>query len=394
MIDPKAPRPSLARVLLTASLLGVGLAPLPAGWARTARETARSPDRNRGDRSAGSGGYYEGLIAGEVRDDRGAPDPLGLCLVGDPIRENRDLVKRITRERKGDFLQFDLKPNHDEVFFGRRFTTNSRGMRDREYATEKPEGTCRIALLGASIDMGWGVATPETYENLLEDWLNAEAVRRGVARRFEVLNFAVVAYGPAQRYDVFLHKALAFEPDLVLFASTMLDPRLVEIHLGGLVKNRVDLKYDFFREAVAEAGIDPDRERSGGWADLDRRGGFKARVKDHYWTFADAVLGALAADCRSREIPLACLLTPRACRDDADDARALAAARHAGTAARHAVPLIDLSASFDAVESAQVEIAPGDDHPNTLGHRLLFEGLSKGLLADPNLGRILLGPGR
>ncbi|WP_435008888.1 SGNH/GDSL hydrolase family protein [Tundrisphaera lichenicola] len=392
MIDRKLTRPSLARVFLTASLLLAGLVPLPAGWARTARETARSLDRNRGDRAAGAGGYYEGLIAGEARDGRSAPDPLGLCLVGDPIRENRDLVKHIIREQGRDFLQFDLKPGHDEVFFGGRFTTNSHGMSDREYPLAKPEGTYRIALLGSSIDMGWGVSTPNTYENLLEDWLNAEAARRGLSKRFEILNFSVVAYSPEQRYDVFCRKALPFAPDLVLFSSTMLDPRLVEIHLGGLIKNRVDLKYDFFREAVAEAGIDPARERSQGWTTYDRRNGFKARVKDHYWTFADAVLGTLAADCRSLGIPLACLQIPRASRDEANDARALAVARQVGIAARHAVPMVDLSDAFDPIDSAQVEVAPGDDHPNTLGHRILFDGLRQGLLDNPALAGLLLEP--
>ena len=385
MIDPKpAARPSLARALMTASVLVAGLAPLPAGWALTARESLQSPEF---DRSNTAGGYYEGLIGG--KGSRGAQGPLELCLMGDPIGHNRGQVKEVTREQKDDFLQFDLKPGFDAVFFGQRYTTNSQGLRDREYDLEKPEGVRRIALLGSSIDMGWGVATPDTYENRLEDWLNAEASRRGLKRRFEVLNFAVAAYGPVQRYDVFHRKALAYRPDLVLFSSTMLDPRLVEIHLGGLIKNGVDLKYDFFRRAAIEAGIDVERERASGWADLDRRGGFKARVKRNYWTFADAVLGTLAADCRSLGLPLACLLVPRASRDDANDARALAVARQAGIAARHALPLIDLSATFDRVEAARVEIAPGDDHPNALGHRLLFEGLSKGLLADPDLAREL-----
>jgi hypothetical protein len=295
----------------------------------------------------------------------------------------------VTRELKDDFLQFDLKPGYDARFFGQRYTTNSQGMRDREYDVEKPANVYRIALLGASIDMGWGVATPETYENLLEDWLNAEAIRRGISRRFEVLNFAVPAYGPAQRYDVLHRKALAYQPDFILFASTMLDPRLVEIHLGGLIKNNVDLKYDFFKRATIEAGVDIVHERTSGWADLDRKGGFKARVKKNYWTFADAVLGALAADCRSLGLPLACLLVPRASRDDASDARALAVARQNGISARHAIPLIDLSATFDTVESDTVEIAPGDDHPNALGHRLLFEKLSRALLANPDLAREL-----
>jgi len=390
MIDPKpSARPSSARLLLTASLLAVGLAPLPAGWARTARESSRSQDLNRTDRAATAGGYYEGLIGGEGKDRRGAPGALELALIGDPIGRNRDLVKRVTRDLERDFLQFELKPDLDEVYFGHRFTTNAQGMRDREYPVDKPDGVFRIALLGSSIDMGWGVATPDTYENVLEAWLNAEAARRHLSRRFEVLNFAMAAYGPAQRYEAFRRKALAFGPDLVLSASTMIDPRFLEIHLGGLIKNRVDLKYDFLREAAVEAGIDPDRERA---AASDR--GFKARVKHGYWVFADAVLAALAGDCRSRDIPLAVLLIPRACRDDAGDLRALTVARDAGIAARHAIPLLDLSATFDGRESSTIEIAPGDDHPNALGHRLLFEALSKALIAEPGLSRALFGPGR
>ena len=339
------------------------------------------------DRSSNApGGYYEGLIAGAGKGGPGGRRArLELCLMGDPIGHNRGQVKEVTRELDDDFLQFDLKPSYDAVFFGQRYTSNSRGMRDREYTVDKPEGVYRIALLGASIDMGWGVATPETYENLLEAWLNAEAARLGLPRRFEVLNFAVAAYGPVQRYDVFHRKALAFRPDLVLFSSTMLDPRFVEIHLGGLIKHGVDLKYDFFRRATREAGIDVARERSVGWADLDRKGGFKAKAKRHYWTFADAVLGALAADCRSLGLPLACLLVPRASRDDATDDRALTVARQAGIAARHALPLIDLSATFDGMPSARVEIAPGDDHPNApLGFTASSSrGSPAGSFADP-----------
>jgi hypothetical protein len=390
MNDPKpTSRPSIARLVFTSLVLVAGMAPLPTGWALTTRETLKATEA---DRSNAPGGYYEGLIAG--KNERGAQSSLERCLMGNPIGHNRSQVKEVTRELKDDFLQFDLKPDHDARFFGQRYTTNSQGMRDREYDLEKPANVYRIALLGASIDMGWGVATPDTYENLLEDWLNAEAVRRGSSRRFEILNFAVPAYGPAQRYEVFHRKALPYRPDFVLFASTMLDPRLVEIHLGGLIKNHVDLKYDFFKRATAEAGIDVVREQARGWTDLEGKGGFKARVKQNYWTFADAVTGALAADCRSLGLPLACLLIPRASRDDASDARSLAVARQNGISARHAIPLIDLSATFDTVESATVEIDPGDDHPNALGHHLLFEKLAKSLLADPELARELFPTGR
>ncbi len=389
MNDPKSTpeaRPSLVWLLVTTSVLIAGLTPLPTGWASSVRETLQS---NSPDRATAAGGYYEGLIAGSSASDRGAQTPLERCLIGNPIGHNRSQVKEVTRELKDDFLQFDLKPNYESRFFGQPFATSSEGLHDREYDLDKPANVYRIILLGSSIDMGWGVATPDTYENLLEDWLNAEAGRRGISRRFEVLNFAVPAYGPVQRYEVFHRKALAYHPDFVLFSSTMIDPRLVEIHLGGLIKNKVDLKYDFFKQAVSAAGIDIDREQASGWANLNHQAAFKAKVKQNHWTFADAVLQTLAADCRSLGLPIACLLVPRASRDDASDARALTVARQNGISARHAIPFIDLSATFDALGASTVEIAPGDDHPNALGHRLLFEKLEQALLANPELSREL-----
>src|SRR5579862_1054587 len=103
MIDPNPQaRPSLARVLLTTAVLAAGLAPLPAGWALTARESLRSPEGGLADRSNGPGGYYESLIGG---NSRGALNPLELCLMGDPIAHNRSQVKEVSRELKDDFLQ-------------------------------------------------------------------------------------------------------------------------------------------------------------------------------------------------------------------------------------------------------------------------------------------------
>lgn len=388
------PRPSPTRVAAALAALLFAVIPLPAGWALAARESARSIDLNRADRADAAGGYYEGLIGGAGANRRGARSALDASLVGRAIAWNRVQAADITRGLDGEFLQFDLKPNLDKVVFGARFTTNDAGLRDRPCVADKPPGVFRVAVLGSSIDMGWGVATDQTYENLLEDWLNAESSRRGLDRRFEVLNFAVAAYGPAQRYDVFHRKVVAYRPDLVLFSETLLDPRLVEIHLGALIRNGVDLKYPFFREAVAAAGIADGAARRAAWADRDQRNEFKARVKEHYWDFADAIVGALAGDCRSLGIPMAALLVPRACRDDVAEARALAAARHRGIAARHAVPFFDLSGSFEGEPSSRVEIAPGDDHPNARGHRLLFEALSRDLMLRPETADALFPTAR
>ena len=180
-------------------------------------------------------------------------------------------------------------------------------MRDREYATwRSPPGVYRIALLGSSIDMGWGVATPDTYENLLEAWLNAEAVRRQIlagGSRSSTSRWPPTA--PVQRYEAFHRKALAYRPrPRPDCSSTMLDPRLLEIHLGGLIKNRrrpqVRLLPPGRRRGRAST---PTASGPGGWAELRPPGRLQGPVKDHYWIFADAVLGALAADCRSLRPP-------------------------------------------------------------------------------------------
>jgi len=264
-------------------------------------------------------------------------------------------------------------------------------MRDRHYPRAKPEGTFRVALLGSSMDMGWGVATDETYEQRLEHWLNAHAARVGVARRFEVLNFAVAAYAPAQRVESLRLKAAAFDPDLVLYSATMLDGRLAEIHLHDLLRERVDPRDDYLQRVAADAGLTESDLRLDAEGNFVRKDVVKAKLRPHQWALIDGSMGLLAADCRSLGMPLACLIVPRVGQADSPDARASAVARHAGIAARHAIPLIDLSATYDRLDPTTLEIAPWDDHPNALGHERLFLGLARALVRDPALYREFFG---
>ena len=292
-------------------------------------ESARSPELNRADRESSAGGYYEGLIGGDGGE--GSRSELAMRLLGKPSDWVRFHAANVSRVLEDDFLLFELKPNLHRTLFGQPFTTNSYGMRDREYTLEKPPGVFRIAVLGSSIDMGWGVGTDETYVNLLEDWLNAHAARRGLARRFEVLNFAVAAYSPMQRLEAFRRKAVAFEPDMVLYSATLLDTRLMEIHLCDLLQcgRRPALRLPprgVRRRQVS--GDDLRREPDGKLANKDRHQG---QAPAAYWEIYDQTLGLLAADCRALEVPLACLIIPRVGKADAPDLRAEPVARLAGS---------------------------------------------------------------
>lgn len=382
--DPPTLRPARVCFVQTLALLvlGLGLLPLPIGWARSALESARSPELNRADREANAGGYYEGLIGGG-EGPQGARGDLTMKILGKPTEWVRFHAANVTRPLPdGDFLQFELKTNVNQTLFGQPFTTNTQGMRDRPYTVEKPEGTYRIAVLGSSMDMGWGISTEETYVNLLEDWLNAHAARRGAARRFEVLNFAVAAYSPLQRLESFRRKARAFQPDMVIYSATMLDNRLMEIHLCDLFRAHAAIPYAFIREAIADAGLTAEDLRTETEDRLVHKETVKRKLRPLYWDLHDETLGTLAADCRSEAMKLACIIIPRVGKVDAPDARAESVARLEGIAAHHAIPLYDLSGTFDGQDPAQFEIAAWDDHPNALGHRRLFLALCRHLVKD------------
>ena len=382
--DP--PRLAAARVCFvqTLALSLLGLLPFHLGWSatRSAMESARSHELNRADRDASSGSYYEGLIGGPD-GPQGARSELARALLGKASDWDRIETAKVTRPLPDrDFLQFDLKPNLNRRLLGQPFVTNSYGMRDREYSVAKPEGTFRIAVLGSSIDMGWGLKVEETYISLLEEWLNAHAVKQGIARKFQVLNFAVAAYSPLQRLEVFRRKARAFEPDLVIYSATMLDTRLMEIHLCDLFRAHADLNHDFLRRTVADAGITDEDLRTAAKDVLVNKEVVKKKLHPFYWSIYDATMGALAAECRSEGIPLFCVIIPRVGKVDAPAARAESVARILGITAHHAIPVFDLSGTFDGQDPVQFEISAWDDHPNAKGHRRLFRALSGDIRDD------------
>jgi hypothetical protein len=380
-------RARAAPLLITVSLLVVSIVPLPGGTTRGYLRSARSPELTRDDDSDNPGGYYEELIAGIGVADDGGDQPSRARGKTPEWVKFHDI--NALRPLRGQFLQFELKPNVSRVVFGTRFSTNRFGLRDRSYERAKPAGAFRIALLGSSIDMGWGVGTNQTYENLLEDWLNAESARRGLGRRFEVLNFAVAAYGPMQRLESFQRKALLFQPDLVLYSATMLDTRLLEIHLCNLLHGRVSLKYDFARRALDDAGITAEERKLDVWGDLSHKDTIKRKLRPVLWDLDEAAVSALVDKARSNGIPIAMLIVPRVGEADSPAVRADAEAQHVAIAHRLALPLLNLCATFDDDDPMGLKIAPTDDHPNAEGHRRLFQALSRQIEKDEVLCPLL-----
>jgi hypothetical protein len=113
-------------------------------------------------------------------------------------------------------LFFELKPNMKGWFKGVKFATNSAGMVDREYEIEKPEDVFRVAVAGSSWTMASGVEPDQAWHAVLEQKLNGQPSDQ----KFDVLNFGVELYGLRESVGAVRHKAMAWDPDLIVVAVT------------------------------------------------------------------------------------------------------------------------------------------------------------------------------
>lgn len=142
---------------------------------------------------------------------------LGSLVGGEPTetaRRSAELTRSgIVRPSAHDELIYELKPGVRGTLGARLVHTNSHGMRDREIELRKPENTFRIVGLGDSHMFGTGVAQGQTYLDLLERRLNAASAS---GHRYETLNFATPGFNTAQEVAMLEHRALEFDPDLVI----------------------------------------------------------------------------------------------------------------------------------------------------------------------------------
>ena len=87
----------------------------------------------------------------------------------------------------------------------------------------KPENVARIAILGDSTAMGWGVENDETYAARLEEELEARRDDGARSGPVEVLNFALAGLnstGVLQRLE---DLAIDFHPDIVVYGYSIND---------------------------------------------------------------------------------------------------------------------------------------------------------------------------
>ncbi|MEP6732952.1 MAG: hypothetical protein ABJE10_20080 [bacterium] len=217
--------------------------PRTAGFVRS----LQSASLNKTDRAVQQKGYYENL------DNRGR---LSMQLWNVVENKPRGLIPlsstKAYRRVPNDFLGYDLAPSTQAMVMGKMVTTNRWGMRDHDFALDKPADTKRIALMGPSFTMGSGVADNETYGANLEPTLNAEAAP---GQHFEVMNFGVAAYSLLHQVRMLDERVYRFHPDVVVLTDGRQPEGPVVRHVTNALANGTIKAYPELEEIVARAGV-------------------------------------------------------------------------------------------------------------------------------------------
>ena len=322
----------------------------------------QSSSMNRIDLDRQERGYYETL----TRATQFGPSVAGVL----PAADEGVLFRHSQAVRRTDDIRgYEIVPGAEIVFRGVTFRANRWGFRDREYEKTKPAGIYRVALLGSSHVMGWGVGNDQTFENLVEDRLNAELGAQG-AQRYEILNFAVAGYALPQMLYVAQHIVPQFEPDAVIYVA---HPRE-----GIRLIKRLQILVTRMRGGVADYGyLASVLQKADAHGDLPPDE-FELRLapfRDDLlrWSY-DSMAAAIRANGAVPVLALVPLTNETFEREELDQISRLA--QESG-----AIVMV-LPDPFSGHEPERITVSDSDKHPNALGHRLIADRFFAGLMQN------------
>jgi hypothetical protein len=259
----------------------------------------------------------------------------------------------------GDFRYKELVPSFVTYTSHGRISTNRWGMRDKDYERTSPPNTFRVALLGASSVMGWGVKDDAVFEAILERRLNSERVGKPYAH-YEILNFAVPGYDPLQQLLV-LKKALEFKPNAFFYVATGREASRAALQLAAAASDRISLPFDYLKQLLHKAGVSPGSPQA-----IASRRLLPFREELLAWTYQYIVNHSRQLNI----VPVLIFLPQVIDGTWKDETPAiLRIAREAG------FRVLDLSEVYSGHDMGSIRVAEWDNHPNQKGHELIASRL-------------------
>jgi len=274
-----------------------------------------------------------------------------------------DVESGSLKRHVGGFAQVELIPSFVATTNYGSISINRWGMRDQDYELQPVAGTHRMAVLGPSNVMGWGVADGNTFEALLERRLNEEMAGKPFAK-YEILNFGVPGYNPPQQL-VALERALAFKPDAVLYVATGREASRAAHYLAEVAAKNIHIPYPALREIAAKAGLAQGMDET-----TARR-----RIAPFHSEVLAAVYGGIVERCRASScVPLLVFLpqvTDGPWQEETPEMLRIAEA--AG------FRIVNLADIYKNTDRASMRLADWDEHPNARAHELIAQRLHEEL---------------
>jgi D-alanyl-lipoteichoic acid acyltransferase DltB (MBOAT superfamily) len=347
-------------VVVTLLLIGVSIESVHTRLGATFATTVhslRSAHLSRIDNAKLERGYYEGLL--DVGRFNSQLWEVYSKKPANWLATDFSGLKRFTN----DFAQNELIPSSVSRSQYGTITTNRFGLRDKEYSEKRPAGTLRVAVLGPSSVMGWGVDDNSTFEAVLERRLASEPLNTGFSA-VELLNFGVPGYQPPQQLVNF-ERALALQSNAIFYVATGRELRRSADYMAEVVKKRIPIPYPTLQAIVTESGARPEMDET----EIQRR------LEPLGERILQAVYQRLAARCREEHIAPVWVFLPQVREGNwqEETPKAVGLAREAG------FTIVNLEDIYQGQDITAIRLADWDDHPNALGHRLVADRLYKEL---------------
>ena len=261
-------------------------------------------------------------------------------------------------------------PNRTAHLMGVDVATNSKGLRDREIPYERMPGTLRIVMLGDSGTFGWGVRPEQTYSKLLEGMLAEKGFKA------EVVNTGVGNFKTIQEIEYFLTEAYKYSPDLVVVSYFFNDAEQLPPHHAPNAFRRNCLSCVFlagrFDTLLRRFSARPE------WSEYYL--GLYQDGKGAGWLESKEYFRKLRDYCKEHGIGVLITNVPEIHDVQHYKLQSITDLVH-NMADEYGFEFVDSLDWMRTVDSPKLWIAPGDPHPNVLGHQLIAQAISSKL--DP-----------
>ena len=255
-------------------------------------------------------------------------------------------------------------PNRQAHLMGVDFRTNSHGLRDHEFSLERAPGKLRVAMLGDSLTVGWGVPAEATFAKRIERMYAAAGIDA------EVINFGVGNYNTVQEVQAFLADGRRYQPDVIVLNYFVNDAELPEPARSPSRLMR-DCYACVFLAGRGDAVI---RQFLGGmdWAQyyLSLYGDGTSQG----WLEAKAAIGRLAGASKASGATLLIVNLPEL--HDVKDyrfGRITDLVRQA--AEENGAAFVDVLPAMADQPSSKLWVTPPDPHPNAYANELIAKAL-------------------